>query len=224
MRALVTHNPFNVPEAQQDESCLPSQSSKLGKVPQAPTELPKETVSQISSLVLSAHNEPSQGRRVPGPSNSATSKMLTSLYRHGDSSGQPLPGQPSFSQLLQLVLLQRNSQTCQVPMPRPPLGPCIATPLSYRATPPSAQLSNPSLAKGLRRSPKSKFCLKNKKMLNPQHPPRQQSRASRGPRTCENVRNPNVWTGFLCLPQTSKHDRHSNGGASHTAVSSLPLL
>jgi len=30
---------------------------------------------------------------------------------------------------------------------------------------------------------------------------------------CENVRNPNVWTCFLCLPQTSKHDRHPSGAA-----------
>lgn len=41
-RALVTRNPTDVPEALQDEFCLPSQSSKPGEVPQAPAELPKE--------------------------------------------------------------------------------------------------------------------------------------------------------------------------------------
>lgn len=127
----------------------------------------------------------------------------------------------ALSQLLQLVPLQRNPRTHQVPVSCPPLGPRVTT----RTVSPLHLLHVPSLPRKRLEEipPKSELCPKNE-TLNPWHPPREQSWVSGGPRTCENVRNPNVWTGFLCLPQTSQHRRHPNGDASRAAVSSLPQL
>lgn len=106
-------------------------------------------------------------------------------------------------------------------MSHPPLGLHVAThtvsPLHLLHVP------SPPAQKARGDPPKSELCPKNE-MLNPWHPPREQSWVSGGPRTCENVRNPNVWTGFLCLPQTSQHRRHPNGDVSRAAVSSLPQL
>lgn len=138
----------------------------------------------------------------PPPAN-----MLTSLYRHGEAHQikllqQNLPFQPSFS-------------PCCKQTPKPARSLCPA----FLLTPAFPPLPH----KRKEKTPKVNSARKNK-MLNPQHPPCEQRWASRGPCTCENVRNPNVWTGFLCLPQTSKHDQHPNGGASCTAVSPLLCL
>jgi len=180
----------------------------------------KSTALQTHLLLLSAHHEPPRagGNQDHGtqplpaccpPSTDVETPQgrlfQANLLFHGSSSWcccKNLPNLPG-----RYVLAPSWPLRCH-----PALTPCHPSHL-LRFLPPLSQ-------KGREDPPRSKLCLKNEKMSTPQHPPREQSRASRGPCTCENVRNPNVWTGFLCLPQTSKHDRHPNGAASRAAVSS----
>lgn len=89
----------------------------------------------------------------PGARNSSQHPEIQPPPTNGPRS--PEPETPQVNPLFHnSSSLQRNCGTRQVPASCPLLGPPGATLLSHHVTPPPAPLSNPSLAKGLRRSPK----------------------------------------------------------------------